>query len=184
MSKSIKELYIGKTGTGKSYNAMQKALKNKGISIIFTAVDKSLLSDYKNKFVLIDIKDLYDVNIYKKGKYVVYNTFPRANLFEYFDIVMDFLNKNMKLLNKKTTILAFDDGIFEDFNVFFGFTPYPNLNFKQIRLLTALSLHFSKTNIIITILDSNYFKNRKVALSFIEAFGTKYEIITFSAHTL
>lgn len=81
MIKNIKDIYIGETGTGKSYRAFQKALKNKGITIIFDGVSKNILlsskASMKNmiyKFELVDIKDLCDLKISKRKKYIIYNS--------------------------------------------------------------------------------------------------------------
>lgn len=166
MIKNIKDIYVGETETGKSYQAFQKALKNKGITIIFDGVSKNILLSSKvsmknmiYKFELVDIKDLCDLKISKRKKYIIYNSLSSVEHNYYIDYVIEFLNKNNKMLNKKNTMLVFDDGVFEDINAFFGFENKSSSSavaFKEMRLLSGLSLVLSKTAIIITILMDSY----------------------------
>ena len=191
MIKNIKDIYIGETGTGKSYQAFQKALKNKGITIIFDGVSKNILlssgPSMKNmiyKFELVDIKDLCDLKISKRKKYIIYNSLSFVEHNYYIDYVIEFLNKNYKILNKKNTMLVFDDGVFEDINAFSGFENKSSSSavaFKEMRLLSGLSLVLSKTAIIITILMDNYeyesFVNKSVDK--ISSFGNIYNVRRF-----
>lgn len=191
MIKNIKEIYVGKTGTGKSYQAFQKALKNKGITIIFDGVSKNMLlsskASMKNmiyKFELVDIKDLCDLKISKRKKYIIYNSLSSVEHNYYIDYVIEFLNKNHKMLNKKNTMLVFDDGVFEDINVFSGFENKSSSSavaFKEMRLLSGLSLVLSKTAIIITILMDNYEYEKFISNSIdkIYSFGNTYNIKRF-----
>jgi hypothetical protein len=189
--KNIKEIYVGETGTGKSYQAFQKALKNKGITIIFDGVSKNMLlsskASMKNmiyKFELVDIKDLCDLKISKRKKYIIYNSLSSVEHNYYIDYVIEFLNKNHKMLNKKNTMLVFDDGVFEDINVFSGFENKSSSSavaFKEMRLLSGLSLVLSKTAIIITILMDNYEYEKFISNSIdkIYSFGNTYNIKRF-----
>lgn len=191
MIKNIKEIYVGETGTGKSYQAFQKALKNKGITIIFDGVSKNMLlsskASMKNmiyKFELVDIKDLCDLKISKRKKYIIYNSLSSVEHNYYIDYVIEFLNKNHKMLNKKNTMLVFDDGVFEDINVFSGFENKSSSSavaFKEMRLLSGLSLVLSKTAIIITILMDNYEYEKFISNSIdkIYSFGNTYNIKRF-----
>lgn len=191
MIKNIKDIYVGETGTGKSYQAFQKALKNKGITIIFDGVSKNILlsskASMKNmiyKFELIDIKDLCDLKISKRKKYIIYNSLSSVEHNYYIDYVIEFLNKNHKMLNKKNTMLVFDDGVFEDINVFSGFENKSSSSavaFKEMRLLSGLSLVLSKTAIIITILMDNYEYEKFISNSIdkIYSFGNTYNIKRF-----
>ena len=191
MIKNIKEIYVGETGTGKSYQAFQKALKNKGITIIFDGVSKNILlsskASMKNmiyKFELVDIKDLCDLKISKRKKYIIYNSLSSVEHNYYIDYVIEFLNKNHKILNKKNTMLVFDDGVFEDINVFSGFENKSSSSavaFKEMRLLSGLSLVLSKTAIIITILMDNYEYEKFISNSIdkIYSFGNTYNIKRF-----
>jgi len=189
--KNIKEIYVGETGTGKSYQAFQKALKNKGITIIFDGVSKNMLlsskASMKNmiyKFELVDIKDLCDLKISKRKKYIIYNSLSSVEHNYYIDYVIEFLNKNHKMLNKKNTMLVFDDGVFEDINVFSGFENKSSSSavaFKEMRLLSGLSLVLSKTAIIITILMDNYEYEKFISNSIdkIYSFGNTYTVKIF-----
>jgi hypothetical protein len=189
--KNIKDIYVGETGTGKSYQAFQKALKNKGITIIFDGVSKNILlsskASMKNmiyKFELVDIKDLCDLKISKRKKYIIYNSLSSVEHNYYIDYVIEFLNKNHKMLNKKNTMLVFDDGVFEDINVFSGFENKSSSSavaFKEMRLLSGLSLVLSKTAIIITILMDNYEYEKFISNSIdkIYSFGNTYNIKRF-----
>lgn len=191
MIKNIKDIYIGETGTGKSYQAFQKALKNKGITIIFDGVSKNILlssePSMKNmiyKFELVDIKDLCDLKISKRKKYIIYNSLSSVEHNYYIDYVIEFLNKNHKILNKKNTMLVFDDGVFEDINAFSGFENKSSSSavaFKEMRLLSGLSLVLSKTAIIITILMDNYEYEKFISNSIdkIYSFGNTYNIKRF-----
>lgn len=191
MIKDIKDIYVGETGTGKSYQAFQKALKNKGITIIFDGVSKNILlsskASMKNmiyKFELVDIKDLCDLKISKRKKYIIYNSLSSVEHNYYIDYVIEFLNKNHKMLNKKNTMLVFDDGVFEDINVFSGFENKSSSSavaFKEMRLLSGLSLVLSKTAIIITILMDNYEYEKFISNSIdkIYSFGNTYNIKRF-----
>lgn|GEM_PF-5061897 len=191
MIKNIKEIYVGETGTGKSYQAFQKALKNKGITIIFDGVSKNMLlsskASMKNmiyKFELVDIKDLCDLKISKRKKYIIYNSLSSVEHNYYIDYVIEFLNKNHKMLNKKNTMLVFDDGVFEDINVFSGFENKSSSSavaFKEMRLLSGLSLVLSKTAIIITILMDNYEYEKFISNSIdkIYSFGNTYTVKIF-----
>lgn len=191
MIKNIKEIYVGETGTGKSYQAFQKALKNKGITIIFDGVSKNMLlsskASMKNmiyKFELVDIKDLRDLKISKRKKYIIYNSLSSVEHNYYIDYVIEFLNKNHKMLNKKNTMLVFDDGVFEDINVFSGFENKSSSSavaFKEMRLLSGLSLVLSKTSIIITILMDNYEYEKFISNSIdkIYSFGNTYTVKIF-----
>lgn len=191
MIKNIKDIYVGETGTGKSYQAFQKALKNKGITIIFDGVSKNILlsskASMKNmiyKFELVDIKDLWDLKISKRKKYIIYNSLSSVEHNYYIDYVIEFLNKNHKMLNKKNTMLVFDDGVFEDINVFSGFENKSSSSavaFKEMRLLSGLSLVLSKTAIIITILMDNYEYEKFISNSIdkIYSFGNTYNIKRF-----
>ncbi|RGM75477.1 hypothetical protein [Agathobacter rectalis] len=191
MIKNIKDIYIGETGTGKSYQAFQKALKNKGITIIFDGVSKNILlsskASMKNmiyKFELVDIKDLCDLKISKRKKYIIYNSLSSVEHNYYIDYVIEFLNKNHKMLNKKNTMLVFDDGVFEDINVFSGFENKSSSSavaFKEMRLLSGLSLVLSKTSIIITILMDNYEYEKFISNSIdkIYSFGNTYTVKIF-----
>lgn len=191
MIKNIKDIYVGETGTGKSYQAFQKALKNKGITIIFDGVSKNILlsskASMKNmiyKFELVDIKDLCDLKISKRKKYIIYNSLSSVEHNYYIDYVIEFLNKNHKILNKKNTMLVFDDGVFEDINVFSGFENKSSSSavaFKEMRLLSGLSLVLSKTAIIITILMDNYEYEKFISNSIdkIYSFGNTYNIKRF-----
>jgi hypothetical protein len=189
--KNIKDIYVGETGTSKSYQAFQKALKNKGITIIFDGVSKNMLlsskASMKNmiyKFELVDIKDLCDLKISKRKKYIIYNSLSSVEHNYYIDYVIEFLNKNHKMLNKKNTMLVFDDGVFEDINVFSGFENKSSSSavaFKEMRLLSGLSLVLSKTAIIITILMDNYEYEKFISNSIdkIYSFGNTYNIKRF-----
>lgn len=191
MIKNIKDIYVGETGTGKSYQAFQKALKNKGITIIFDGVSKNILlsskASMKNmiyKFELVDIKDLCDLKISKRKKYIIYNSLSSVEHNYYIDYVIEFLNKNHKMLNKKNTMLVFDDGVFEDINVFSGFENKSSSSavaFKEMRLLSGLSLVLSKTSIIITILMDNYEYEKFISNSIdkIYSFGNTYNVKRF-----
>lgn len=191
MIKNIKDIYVGETGTGKSYQAFQKALKNKGITIIFDGVSKNMLlsskASMKNmiyKFELVDIKDLCDLKISKRKKYIIYNSLSSVEHNYYIDYVIEFLNKNHKMLNKKNTMLVFDDGVFEDINVFSGFENKSSSSavaFKEMRLLSGLSLVLSKTAIIITILMDNYEYEKFISNSIdkIYSFGNTYTVKIF-----
>lgn len=191
MIKNIKDIYVGEAGTGKSYQAFQKALKNKGITIIFDGVSKNILlsskASMKNmiyKFELVDIKDLCDLKISKRKKYIIYNSLSSVEHNYYIDYVIEFLNKNHKMLNKKNTMLVFDDGVFEDINVFSGFENKSSSSavaFKEMRLLSGLSLVLSKTAIIITILMDNYEYEKFISNSIdkIYSFGNTYNIKRF-----
>lgn len=191
MIKNIKDIYVGETGTGKSYQAFQKALKNKGITIIFDGVSKNILlsskASMKNmiyKFELVDIKDLCDLKISKRKKYIIYNSLSSVEHNYYIDYVIEFLNKNHKMLNKKNTMLVFDDGVFEDINVFSGFENKSSSSavaFKEMRLLSGLSLVLSKTSIIITILMDNYEYEKFISNSIdtIYSFGNTYTVKIF-----
>lgn len=191
MIKNIKDIYVGETGTGKSYQAFQKALKNKGITIIFDGVSKNILlsskASMKNmiyKFELVDIKDLCDLKISKRKKYIIYNSLSSVEHNYYIDYVIEFLNKNHKMLNKKNTMLVFDDGVFGDINVFSGFENKSSSSavaFKEMRLLSGLSLVLSKTAIIITILMDNYEYEKFISNSIdkIYSFGNTYNIKRF-----
>lgn len=191
MIKNIKDIYVGETGTGKSYQAFQKALKNKGITIIFDGVSKNMLlsskASMKNmiyKFELVDIKDLCDLKISKRKKYIIYNSLSSVEHNYYIDYVIEFLNKNHKMLNKKNTMLVFDDGVFEDINVFSGFENKSSSSavaFKEMRLLSGLSLVLSKTSIIITILMDNYEYEKFISNSIdkIYSFGNTYTVKIF-----
>lgn len=191
MIKNIKEIYVGETGTGKSYQAFQKALKNKGITIIFDGVSKNMLlsskASMKNmiyKFELVDIKDLCDLKISKRKKYIIYNSLSYVEHNYYIDYVIEFLNKNHKMLNKKNTMLVFDDGVFEDINVFSGFENKSSSSavaFKEMRLLSGLSLVLSKTAIIITILMDSYEYVKFISNSIdkIYSFGNTYNVKRF-----
>lgn len=191
MIKNIKDIYVGEIGTGKSYQAFQKALKNKGITIIFDGVSKNILlsskASMKNmiyKFELIDIKDLCDLKISKRKKYIIYNSLSSVEHNYYIDYVIEFLNKNHKMLNKKNTMLVFDDGVFEDINVFSGFENKSSSSavaFKEMRLLSGLSLVLSKTAIIITILMDNYEYEKFISNSIdkIYSFGNTYNVKRF-----
>lgn len=191
MIKNIKDIYVGETGTGKSYQAFQKALKNKGITIIFDGVSKNILlsskASMKNmiyKFELVDIKDLCDLKISKRKKYIIYNSLSSVEHNYYIDYVIEFLNKKHKMLNKKNTMLVFDDGVFEDINVFSGFENKSSSSavaFKEMRLLSGLSLVLSKTAIIITILMDNYEYEKFISNSIdkIYSFGNTYNIKRF-----
>lgn len=191
MIKNIKDIYVGETGTGKSYQAFQKALKNKGITIIFDGVSKNILlsskASMKNmiyKFELIDIKDLCDLKISKRKKYIIYNSLSSVEHNYYIDYVIEFLNKNHKMLNKKNTMLVFDDGVFEDINVFYGFENKSSSSavaFKEMRLLSGLSLVLSKTAIIITILMDSYEYEKFISNSIdkIYSFGNIYNVKRF-----
>lgn len=191
MIKNIKDIYVGETGTGKSYQAFQKALKNKGITIIFDGVSKNILlsskASMKNmiyKFELIDIKDLCDLKISKRKKYIIYNSLSSVEHNYYIDYVIEFLNKNHKMLNKKNTMLVFDDGVFEDINVFSGFENKSSSSavaFKEMRLLSGLSLVLSKTAIIITILMDSYEYVKFISNSIdkIYSFGNTYNVKRF-----
>jgi hypothetical protein len=189
--KNIKDIYVGETGTGKSYQAFQKALKNKGITIIFDGVSKNILlsskASMKNmiyKFELVDIKDLCDLKISKRKKYIIYNSLSSVEHNYYIDYVIEFLNKNHKILNKKNTMLVFDDGVFEDINVFSGFENKSSssaIAFKEMRLLSGLSLVLSKTAIIITILMDSYEYVKFISNSIdkIYSFGNTYNVKRF-----
>lgn len=191
MIKNIKDIYVGETGTGKSYQAFQKALKNKGITIIFDGVSKNILlsskASMKNmiyKFELVDIKDLCDLKISKRKKYIIYNSLSSVEHNYYIDYVIEFLNKKHKMLNKKNTMLVFDDGVFEDINVFSGFENKSSSSavaFKEMRLLSGLSLVLSKTAIIITILMDSYEYEKFISNSIdkIYSFGNTYNIKRF-----
>ena len=191
MIKNIKDIYVGETGTGKSYQAFQKALKNKGITIIFDGVSKNILlsskASMKNmiyKFELVDIKDLCDLKISKRKKYIIYNSLSSVEHNYYIDYVIEFLNKNHKMLNKKNTMLVFDDGVFEDINVFSGFENKSSSSavaFKEMRLLSGLSLVLSKTAIIITILMDSYEYVKFISNSIdkIYSFGNTYNVRKF-----
>lgn len=191
MIKNIKDIYVGETGTGKSYQAFQKALKNKGITIIFDGVSKNILlsskASMKNmiyKFELVDIKDLCDLKISKRKKYIIYNSLSSVEHNYYIDYVIEFLNKNNKMLNKKNTMLVFDDGVFEDINAFFGFENKSSSSavaFKEMRLLSGLSLVLSKTAIIITILMDSYEYEKFISNSIdkIYSFGNTYNVKRF-----
>lgn len=191
MIKNIKDIYVGETGTGKSYQAFQKALKNKGITIIFDGVSKNILlsskASMKNmiyKFELVDIKDLCDLKISKRKKYIIYNSLSSVEHNYYIDYVIEFLNKNHKILNKKNTMLVFDDGVFEDINVFSGFENKSSssaIAFKEMRLLSGLSLVLSKTAIIITILMDSYEYVKFISNSIdkIYSFGNTYNVKRF-----
>lgn len=191
MIKNIKDIYVGETGTGKSYQAFQKALKNKGITIIFDGVSKNILlsskASMKNmiyKFELVDIKDLCDLKISKRKKYIIYNSLSSVEHNYYIDYVIEFLNKNHKMLNKKNTMLIFDDGVFEDINVFSGFENKSSSSavaFKEMRLLSGLSLVLSKTAIIITILMDSYEYVKFISNSIdkIYSFGNTYNVKRF-----
>lgn len=191
MIKNIKDMYVGETGTGKSYQAFQKALKNKGITIIFDGVSKNILlsskASMKNmiyKFELVDIKDLCDLKISKRKKYIIYNSLSSVEHNYYIDYVIEFLNKNHKMLNKKNTMLVFDDGVFEDINVFSGFENKSSSSavaFKEMRLLSGLSLVLSKTAIIITILMDSYEYEKFISNSIdkISSFGSIYNVRRF-----
>lgn len=191
MIKNIKDIYVGETGTGKSYQAFQKALKNKGITIIFDGVSKNILlsskASMKNmiyKFELVDIKDLCDLKISKRKKYIIYNSLSSVEHNYYIDYVIEFLNKNHKMLNKKNTMLVFDDGVFEDINVFSGFENKSSSSavaFKEMRLLSGLSLVLSKTAIIITILMDSYEYVKFISNSIdkIYSFGNTYNVKRF-----
>lgn len=191
MIKNIKDIYVGETGTGKSYQAFQKALKNKGITIIFDGVSKNILLSSKvsmknmiYKFELVDIKDLCDLKISKRKKYIIYNSLSSVEHNYYIDYVIEFLNKNKKMLNKKNTMLVFDDGVFEDINAFFGFENKSSSSavaFKEMRLLSGLSLVLSKTSIIITILMDSYEYEKFISNSIdkIYSFGNTYNVRKF-----
>lgn len=191
MIKNIKDIYVGETGTGKSYQAFQKALKNKGITIIFDGVSKNILLSSKvsmknmiYKFELVDIKDLCDLKISKRKKYIIYNSLSSVEHNYYIDYVIEFLNKNNKMLNKKNTMLVFDDGVFEDINAFFGFENKSSSSavaFKEMRLLSGLSLVLSKTAIIITILMDSYEYEKFISNSIdkIYSFGNTYNVKRF-----
>lgn len=191
MIKNIKDIYVGETGTGKSYQAFQKALKNKGITIIFDGVSKNILLSSKvsmknmiYKFELVDIKDLCDLKISKRKKYIIYNSLSSVEHNYYIDYVIEFLNKNKKMLNKKNTMLVFDDGVFEDINAFFGFENKSSSSavaFKEMRLLSGLSLVLSKTAIIITILMDSYEYEKFISNSIdkIYSFGNTYNVKRF-----
>lgn len=191
MIKNIKDIYVGETGTGKSYQAFQKALKNKGITIIFDGVSKNILLSSKvsmknmiYKFELVDIKDLCDLKISKRKKYIIYNSLSSVEHNYYIDYVIEFLNKNNKMLNKKNTMLVFDDGVFEDINAFFGFENKSSSSavaFKEMRLLSGLSLVLSKTAIIITILMDSYEYEKFIINSIdkIYSFGNTYNVKRF-----
>lgn len=191
MIKNIKDIYVGETGTGKSYQAFQKALKNKGITIIFDGVSKNILLSSKvsmknmiYKFELVDIKDLCDLKISKRKKYIIYNSLSSVEHNYYIDYVIEFLNKNKKMLNKKNTMLVFDDGVFEDINAFFGFENKSSSSavaFKEMRLLSGLSLVLSKTSIIITILMDSYEYEKFISNSIdkIYSFGNTYNVKRF-----
>lgn len=191
MIKNIKDIYVGETGTGKSYQAFQKALKNKGITIIFDGVSKNILlsskASMKNmiyKFELVDIKNLCDLKISKRKKYIIYNSLSSVEHNYYIDYVIEFLNKNHKMLNKKNTMLVFDDGVFEDINVFSGFENKSSSSavaFKEMRLLSGLSLVLSKTAIIITILMDSYEYVKFISNSIdkIYSFGNTYNVKRF-----
>lgn len=191
MIKNIKDIYVGETGTGKSYQAFQKALKNKGITIIFDGVSKNILlsskASMKNmiyKFELVDIKDLCDLKISKRKKYIIYNSLSSVEHNYYIDYVIEFLNKNHKMLNKKNIMLVFDDGVFEDINVFSGFENKSSSSavaFKEMRLLSGLSLVLSKTAIIITILMDSYEYEKFISNSIdkIYSFGNTYNVKRF-----
>lgn len=191
MIKNIKDIYVGETGTGKSYQAFQKALKNKGITIIFDGVSKNILlsskASMKNmiyKFELVDIKDLCDLKISKRKKYIIYNSLSSVEHNYYIDYVIEFLNKKHKMLNKKNTMLVFDDGVFEDINVFSGFENKSSSSavaFKEMRLLSGLSLVLSKTAIIITILMDSYEYVKFISNSIdkIYSFGNTYNVKRF-----
>ena len=191
MIKNIKDIYVGETGTGKSYQAFQKALKNKGITIIFDGVSKNILLSSKvsmknmiYKFELVDIKDLCDLKISKRKKYIIYNSLSSVEHNYYIDYVIEFLNKNNKMLNKKNTMLVFDDGVFEDINAFFGFENKSSSSavaFKEMRLLSGLSLVLSKTSIIITILMDRYEYEKFISNSIdkIYSFGNTYNVKRF-----
>lgn len=191
MIKNIKDIYVGETGTGKSYQAFQKALKNKEITIIFDGVSKNILlsskASMKNmiyKFELVDIKDLCDLKISKRKKYIIYNSLSSVEHNYYIDYVIEFLNKNHKILNKKNTMLVFDDGVFEDINVFSGFENKSSSSavaFKEMRLLSGLSLVLSKTAIIITILMDSYEYVKFISNSIdkIYSFGNTYNVKRF-----
>lgn len=88
------------------------------------------------------------------------------------------------MLNKKNTMLVFDDGVFEDINVFSGFENKSSSSavaFKEMRLLSGLSLVLSKTAIIITILMDNYEYEKFISNSIdkIYSFGNTYNIKRF-----
>lgn len=192
MIKNIKDIYVGETGTGKSYLAFQKALKNKGITIIFDGVSKNILlssstpsmENMIGKFELVDIKDLCDLKISKRKKYIIYNSLSSVEHNYYIDYVIEFLNKNHKMLNKKNTMLVFDDGVFEDINVFSGFenkSSSLSVAFKGMRLLSELSLVLSKTAIIITILMDRFEYEEFISNSIdkIYSFGNTYNVKIF-----
>lgn len=192
MIKNVKDIYVGETGTGKSYLAFQKALKNKGITIIFDGVSKNILlssstpsmENMIGKFELVDIKDLCDLKISKRKKYIIYNSLSSVEHNYYIDYIIEFLNKNHKILNKKNTMLIFDDGTFGDINVFFGFenkSSSSSVAFKEMRLLSGLSLVLSKTAIIITILIDRFEYEKFISNSIdkIYSFGNIYNVKIF-----
>ena len=136
------------------------------------------------KFELVDIKDLCDLKISKRKKYIIYNSLSSVEHNYYIDYGIEFLNKNHKMLNKKNTMLVFDDGVFEDINVFSGFENKSSSSavaFKEMRLLSGLSLVLSKTAIIITILMDNYEYEKFISNSIdkIYSFGNTYNIKRF-----
>ena len=192
MIKNVKDIYVGETGTGKSYLAFQKALKNKGITIIFNGISKNILlssstpsmENMIGKFELVDIKDLCDLKISKRKKYIIYNSLSSVEHNYYIDYIIEFLNKNHKILNKKNTMLIFDNGTFGDINVFSGFenkSSSSSVAFKEMRLLSGLSLVLSKTAIIITILMDRFEYEKFISNSIdkIYSFGNTYNIKRF-----
>ena len=76
------------------------------------------------------------------------------------------------------------DGAFEDINVFSGFENKSSSSavaFKEMRLLSGLSLVLSKTSIIITILMDNYEYEKFISNSIdkIYSFGNTYTVKIF-----
>lgn len=178
--KSIKRMYVGRSGSGKSYECMELAKNHRNrITIIFAGIpifkkEKDELRDCG--FTLCDTKDLYELEPKKGNKYYIYNAYPSALRFHMFDDIWDFLINNIKRLNKKDVLLIFDEGVISDFKILQGFSL--STNGREIKLFSTIGRYFPKPGAVFTIQEEDSTVLGEIKkIDALSILGTEYEVV-------
>ena len=180
--KSIKRMYVGRSGSGKSYECIELAKNHcNGITIIFAGIP--IFKKEKDElrscgFTFCDTKELYELDPKKGNKYYIYNAYPSALKFHMFDDIWDFLINNIKRLNKKDVLIIFDEGVISDFKIPQGFMLSTDNRQMKMKFLSKIVRYFLKSGIVFTIQEEDPTVLGEIKkFNVLSILGTDYEVV-------
>lgn len=180
--KSIKRMYVGRSGSGKSYECIELAKNHcNGITMIFAGIP--IFKKEKDElrscgFTFCDTKDLYELDPKKGNKYYIYNAYPSALKFHMFDDIWDFLINNIKRLNKKDVLIIFDEGVISDFKIPQGFMLSTDNRQMKMKFLSKIVRYFLKSGIVFTIQEEDPTVLGEIKkFNVLSILGTDYEVV-------